>query len=92
MARTRHVWLLPALDVGEPEQGLVLTWRRRVRMASPPTWEALVLHIDERREDSRIEWIPASYLQPVESDPPRSTRTGANFARPVRSISPTAES
>lgn len=70
MARTRHVWLLPALDVGRPKQGLVLTWRRVVRLASPPTWEALVLYVDEPREDARLEWIPAQYLRPVESERP----------------------
>ncbi|MFL6060643.1 MAG: hypothetical protein ACJ72E_05385 [Marmoricola sp.] len=29
MTRTRHVWVLPALDVGEPAQGLVVSWRSK---------------------------------------------------------------
>jgi hypothetical protein len=68
--KTRHVWLLPALEVGPPKQGYVLTWRRVVRLASPPSWEAYVLYVDERREDARIEWVPAAYLRPVESERP----------------------
>ncbi|WP_148046010.1 hypothetical protein [Nocardioides marmoriginsengisoli] len=72
--KTRHVWMLPPLDVGLPRQGLVLTWRRRVVNASPPMWEAYVLWIDERREEARVEWVPASYLQPVESEAPLAGR------------------
>jgi len=67
--KTRHVWLLPALDVGKPLPGLVLTWRRTTRLASPPMWEAHVVYVD-RSETIRIEWIPAVYLVPVAADPP----------------------
>lgn len=67
---TRHVWLLPALDVGVPRQGYVLAWRRTVRLASPPAWEAYVVYVDDRRGDTRIEWVPAAYLRPVESPRP----------------------
>lgn len=67
--RTRHVWMLPALDVGVPAQGLVLAWRKRARLASPPIWEAYVVYVD-RSEVTRLEWVPATYLRPVESPRP----------------------
>lgn len=60
--------MLPALDVGLPRQGYVLSWRRTVRLASPPQWEAYVLYVDERRGDARIEWVPETYLRPVMSE------------------------
>lgn len=68
MAGIRHVWLLPALEVGQKRPGLVLTWRKRVINASPPVWEAYVCWVDERREDVRFEWVPAMYLRPVQDD------------------------
>lgn len=67
--RTRHVWLISPLDVGPPMQGLVITWRKRARLASPPVWEAQVVYVD-RAEVCRLEWVPATYLRPVSSDRP----------------------
>jgi hypothetical protein len=67
--RTRHVWLLSPLDVGAPLQGFVLAWRKRARLASPPTWEAQLVYVD-RSEVTRIEWVPATYLRPVSSERP----------------------
>jgi hypothetical protein len=69
--KTRHVWMLPVLDVGLPRQGFVLAWRRTTRLAAPPAWEAFVLYVDERRGDTRIEWVPAIYLSPVLSERPQ---------------------
>lgn len=65
----RHVWLRPPLDVGRPRPGLVLTWRRTTRLASPPAWEAYVVYVDGLREDVRVEWVPATYLVPVTERP-----------------------
>lgn len=48
----------------------MITWRRTVRLASPPAWEAYILYVDDRREDARFEWVPAEYLRPVESRRP----------------------
>lgn len=62
--------MLPALDVGLPRQGYVLAWRRSVRLSSPPVWEAYVVYVDDRRGDTRVEWVPAIYLRPVSSDRP----------------------
>lgn len=62
--------MISPLDVGPPRQGYVLTWRRTVRLASPPAWEAYILYVDDRREDARFEWVPAEYLRPVESRRP----------------------
>lgn len=62
--------MLPALDVGLARQGYVLTWRKVPRMAGPAMWEAYVLYVDERRGDTHMEWVPATYLRPVESDRP----------------------
>lgn len=69
--KTRHVWLLPALDVGVARQGYVLAWRRTVRLASPPVWEAYVLYVEEPRGSTCMEWVPAIYLRPVQSERPR---------------------
>lgn len=62
---TRHVWLRPALDVGDPVQGFVLDWRKHTALAAPPTWEAHVVYVD-RSDVTRIEWVPAMYLRPVD--------------------------
>lgn len=63
---TRHVLMRPPLDVGQPRQGLVVSWRKRPSTGpSPPFWEAFVAHVDERTGDLRVEWVPAVYLQPI---------------------------
>ncbi len=72
--KVRHVWLIPPMGVGETKPGLVLTWRRRVQQASPPTWEAYVVFVDERREDVRVEWVPSVYLVPARSEKPPAGR------------------
>lgn len=73
--KTRHVWLLPPLDVGPTRQGFVLAWRRTQRLASPPTWEAQVLYVlHDDRGELRVEWIPSLYLVPVGPEPPPNAR------------------
>jgi hypothetical protein len=62
---TAHVWIKYSL--GPPVQGLVLAWRQVVHQASPVTWEALVVRVDERDGSARAEWLSAMYLRPVHS-------------------------
>ncbi|MCX6395715.1 MAG: hypothetical protein NTV23_04470 [Propionibacteriales bacterium] len=68
-ARVRHVWVRSGFG-GPPQQGLVLGWRRVPREASPPTWQALVLQVDEKTSTVRTEWVFVIYLVPVVSAPP----------------------
>ena len=70
-ARVRHVWVRSGFG-GAPQQGLVLAWRRIPREASPPTWQALVLQVDDKAGTVRTEWVFAIYLVPVPSVPPGS--------------------
>ena len=51
-------------------QGLVVTWRRVQRGASPPSWQALVVVVDDRSERAEAQWFFATELEPVPSDPP----------------------
>jgi hypothetical protein len=67
---TAHVWITYSL--GEPVQGLVTAWRQVEHQASPPTWEALVVRVDERDGSTRAEWLSAVYLRPVHSVMPGS--------------------
>lgn len=70
--KTRHVILKPPLDVGQPTEGYVLAWRQTQRLASPPMWEAYVVSVDERRGTTKVEWVPAVYLEPVVSARPEN--------------------
>lgn len=69
-ARNRHVWVRPPLGRPGAKQGLVVTWRRMQRGASPPGWQALVVVVDDRFEATRIEWFWDTELEPVHSKPP----------------------
>ncbi|WP_148046103.1 hypothetical protein [Nocardioides marmoriginsengisoli] len=69
--RTRHVWLIPPLGVGQCRQGYVLAWRRGNR-----GHEAQVIWVDERRDMQTVEWIPSVYLVPVRSERPASGGRG----------------
>jgi hypothetical protein len=48
----------------------VVTWRQVQRGASPPTWQALVVVVDDRFERAEAQWFFATELEPVPSDPP----------------------
>jgi hypothetical protein len=69
--RTRHVWLIPALNVGPELPGFVMGWRQTARKASTAIWEAHVVYVD-RAGATRIEWVPAMYLRPEVSERPRT--------------------
>ena len=69
-ARVRHVWVRAPLGRLGARQGLVVTWRQVVRGASPPSWQALVVVVDDRFERAEAQWFFATELEPVPSDPP----------------------
>jgi hypothetical protein len=48
----------------------VVTWRKVQRGASPATWQALVVVVDDRFERAEAQWFFATELEPVRSDPP----------------------
>lgn len=68
--KTRHVWVVPAYDVGAPRAGLVVSWRLKHTQTSGPTWEALVMVVDDKTESARMEWVDQARLRPVRSEPP----------------------
>lgn len=68
--RIRHVWVRGAFGGAASRQGLVVTWRRVVRDASPPAWQALVVVVDDRFELVSAEWFFSYELRPVRSEPP----------------------
>ena len=65
----RHVWVRAPLGRVGARQGLVLTWRQVQRGASPPTWQALVMVVDDHGR-AELDWFYATELEPVVSDPP----------------------
>ncbi|MFL6156699.1 MAG: hypothetical protein ACJ72D_11435 [Marmoricola sp.] len=69
-SRTRHVWVRSGFG-GPPQQGLVIAWRQIPRVSSPPTWQALVVQVDDKDGRVRAEWVFSVYLAPVVADPPR---------------------
>jgi len=68
--RVRHVWVRAPLGRVGARQGLVVTWRKVQRGASPATWQALVVVVDDRFERAEAQWFFATELEPVRSDPP----------------------
>jgi hypothetical protein len=48
----------------------VVTWRLVQRGASPPSWQALVVVVDDRFERAEAQWFFATELEPVPSAPP----------------------